>query len=962
MSDRWQQIQKICQSALELEENRRAAFIEQACADDKELRREVESLLKFETRDRFIKEPALEVAAKMVVQEPQSLIGQQLGAYQILSLLGVGGMGVVYKGRDLRLNRSVAIKVLPRDKMSDPDRKRRFIQEAKAASALNHPNIITVYDIGSENSLDFIVMEHVTGKTLDQRIPRKGMKLNEAIKLAIQIADALAKAHSAGIIHRDLKPSNVMVTDDGLVKVLDFGLAKLAEVRESEEEGTRTLPSQTEEGMIIGTLSYMSPEQAEGKRVDGRSDIFSFGAVLYEMVTGQKAFEGDSKLSTLAAIVKEEPKAVSQLVPGVPRDLEKIIVRCLRKAPERRWQSMADIKVALTEIKEESELGSGLTHLEQVASQWWRRRWIWATTFSVLVLAIGGTSWWYWIRPSAKISMLPMGTLPFTSYPGWEQNPAFSPDGNQVAFAWNGEKGDNYDIYVKLIDGGTALPLTTNPADEYCPAWSPDGRRIAFVRAAKEGWGVWDVMVISALGGSEHRLGQLHTSFYFNSSLSWSADGKFLATSERTSSQNSDSILLLSTETGEKQRLTSPPQGLNDLAPVFSPDSQALAFERCKGVYVGDIYVLPVAGSTARGEPRRLTFDVKSMGAWDWTPDGRGVVFSSNRGGDQHLWIVPVSGGEPERLPVGENAWDLSVARKGQRLVYQQGLDDWNIWRSTGPGPVWRPMKKEAAPTKFIASTKQDAFPQFSPDGKRIAFASDRSGSEEIWVCNNDGSNPVSITSSGGAKTGSPRWSPDGRQIAFDSAKAGSQDIYTVSAEGGPSRRLTTENSADVRPSWSKNGDWIYFGSNRTGDWQVWKIPSDGGAAIQVTRHGGREAFESTDGQWLYCTKYPPTQGIWRVAVAGGEESQVLDHGYQGLWAVLDSGVALARLAPESVPAIEFFSFATRSLTTIRKPPKDLLRTNWFGTSLAVSPDGLWILYAFDDRSESDLVMVENFR
>jgi Tol biopolymer transport system component len=271
-------------------------------------------------------------------------------------------------------------------------------------------------------------------------------------------------------------------------------------------------------------------------------------------------------------------------------------------------------------------------------------------------------------------------------------------------------------------------------------------------------------------------------------------------------------------------------------------------------------------------------------------------------------------------------------------------------------------MKKEAAPTKFIASTKQDGFPQFSPDGKKIAFASDRSGSEEIWVCNNDGSNPVSITSSGGAKTGSPRWSPDGRQIAFDSAKAGSQDIYTVSAEGGTSRRLTTENSADVRPSWSKNGDWIYFGSNRTGDWQVWKIPSDGGAAIKVTSQGGREAFESTDGQWLYYTKYPPSQGIWRVAVAGGEESQVLDHGYQGLWAVLDSGVALARLAPESVPVIEFFSFATRSLTTIRKPPKDLLRTNWFGTSLAVSPDGLWILYAFDDRSESDLVMVENFR
>src|SRR5262249_46585727 len=221
MTDRWQQIEKICQSALEVEENQRRAFLEKACAGDEKLRQEVETLLQYDKRgDRFIEETALEVAAKMVVQEPQSLIGQQLGSYQIQSLLGVGGMGVVYKGRDVRLNRSVAIKVLPRDKMSDPERKRRFVQEAKAASALNHPNIITIHDIGNEGGIDFIVMEYVGGKALDQRIPRKGMRLNEALKLAVQMADALAKAHSVGIIHRDLKPSNVMVSDDGLVKVL----------------------------------------------------------------------------------------------------------------------------------------------------------------------------------------------------------------------------------------------------------------------------------------------------------------------------------------------------------------------------------------------------------------------------------------------------------------------------------------------------------------------------------------------------------------------------------------------------------------------------------------------------------------------------------------------------------------------------------------------------------------------
>jgi eukaryotic-like serine/threonine-protein kinase len=357
MTDRWEQVESLCQAALELEESLRPAFLAQACAGDEEMRREVESLLKFEKPgNHFIEQPALEAAAKMIAQEkPESLIGQQLGSYQIVSLLGTGGMGVVYQARDTRLKRSVAMKVLPRDMMSDPERKRRFIQEARAASALNHPNIITIYDIGNEVGTDFIVMEYVAGKTLDQRIPRKGMRLDEALKIAVQIADALAKAHSAGIIHRDLKPTNVMVTDDGLVKVLDFGLAKLTEVSASSDE--RTLRSETEEGTIVGTVSYMLPEQAEGTKVDARSDIFSFGAVLYEMVTGQKAFQGESKMSTLTAVLKQEPKPISQLVPTIPLDLEKTINRCLRKDRERRYQYMADVKINLQELKEESDSG-----------------------------------------------------------------------------------------------------------------------------------------------------------------------------------------------------------------------------------------------------------------------------------------------------------------------------------------------------------------------------------------------------------------------------------------------------------------------------------------------------------------------------------------------------------------------------------------------------------------------------
>src|SRR5215475_5346310 len=285
------------------------------------------------------------------------MIGQSILHYRVLEKLGEGGMGVVYKARDTHLDRLIAIKILPPDKISDPERKRRFVQEAKAASALNHPNIITIYDIGQADGIDFISMEYVAGKTLDRLIPRHGMRLNEALKCAVQVADALARAHAAGIIHRDIKPGNVMLDEHGLAKVLDFGLAKLTETTYAEDEATQTLRHSTEEGKIVGTVAYMSPEQAEGKKIDARSDIFSFGSVLYEMVTGEKAFLGDTKASTLAAILKDSPRPASKLVDGLPREMERLISRCMKKEVNQRSQHMDDVKIALQELKEESDSG-----------------------------------------------------------------------------------------------------------------------------------------------------------------------------------------------------------------------------------------------------------------------------------------------------------------------------------------------------------------------------------------------------------------------------------------------------------------------------------------------------------------------------------------------------------------------------------------------------------------------------
>lgn len=289
------------------------------------------------------------------------MIGKTVGHYQITEKIGAGGMGVVYKARDAHLDRFVALKVLPPESVADAERKQRFVQEAKAASALNHPNIVDIYDISSADGVDYIVMEYIPGKTVDRLIGRKGMPIKDALDCAVQIADALGKAHAAGIIHRDIKPSNIMLTGDGRVKILGFGLAKLLVERgvDSEDVATRsTTPAAlTGEGQIVGTIAYMSPEQAAGGQLDARSDIFSFGAMLYEMVTGRRPFLGDTGPSTLAAILSKEPVPPSSIVGELPFELERAVLRCLRKDPQRRWQTMADLKVALQDLKDELDSG-----------------------------------------------------------------------------------------------------------------------------------------------------------------------------------------------------------------------------------------------------------------------------------------------------------------------------------------------------------------------------------------------------------------------------------------------------------------------------------------------------------------------------------------------------------------------------------------------------------------------------
>jgi Tol biopolymer transport system component/tRNA A-37 threonylcarbamoyl transferase component Bud32 len=905
-----------------------------------------------------------------------ALTGKLVSHYRILETLGEGGMGVVYKARDEHLDRFVAIKVLPPEKVADPERKRRFVQEAKSASALNHPNIITIFDIASDDGTDFIAMEYVPGKALNRLIPRRGLPLGEALKYAVQIADALAAAHAAGIIHRDLKPGNVMVSGAevqgraGLVKVLDFGLAKLVErVDNSDLELTESIRNEkgfaTEEGMIVGTISYMSPEQAEGKKVDVRSDIFSFGALLYEMVTGRKAFQGDSKVSTLSAILREDPKPASQVVEGLPHELERIIGRCLRKNPERRFQTAADLKVALEELKEESDSGTLGTAPVLAKPRRWRLAGIAAL---VVLIGLGAAMMWFSRSKPKPEPQESLSAVPLTAHPGFEIEPTFSPDGNQVAFSWNGEKQDNQDIYIKLIGtGGPPLRLTKDPAYDYSPAWSPDGRFIAFLRRLSREKAA--VLVITALGGAERKVTEIHTPLLPGPYLTWSPDNNSLVVSAIGEGQEPAALFRFSLDSGEKLKLTSPPAHVQgDTCPVFSPDGRTLAFTRMVDADLSELYSLTISGgSKPIGEPQRVPTENRNADSPAWTEDGRAIIFSSGQPGQHSLWKIhiPKSSGtssKPELLAsLGTNAYQPAISRRGNRLVYVH-----LIFRSSIS--LLAPLDRQGARTSnapaagekaisLISSTRNQGSPQFSPDGKRIAFMSDRSGSYELWVCDSDGQNSEQVTSFGGPLVTNPTWSPDGERLAFDSNAGGQFDIFVVGATGGKPQRMTTDPANDGNPSWSRDGRWIYFDSARSGQQQVWKMPASGGDAIQVTRDGGFGPRESPDGKFLYYAKALSHTSLWRIPVEGGPATRVLESLSSHLnVAFVDSGIYFVP-STASGSSIQFLDLNTNRIAIVASFKGRLNQGEAGG--LAISPDDKSLLYTHMDESGSEMMLVE---
>jgi Tol biopolymer transport system component/predicted Ser/Thr protein kinase len=881
--------------------------------------------------------------------------GTRLGPYEIVEPLGAGGMGEVYRARDTRLDRTVALKVLPSELSGNPKRRERLEREARAISRLSHPHICALHDIGREGETDFLVMEYLEGETLAGRLKKGRLPLDQTLRYATEIAGALDEAHRHGVVHRDLKPGNVMLTRSG-AKLLDFGLAKLRDtgLRQNGDGDTESaLPtlddSLTDEGTILGTYSYMAPEQLEGRPTDARTDVFAFGAMLHEMVTGKRAFEGKNRASVIAAILEREPPLVSTLEPLSPAGLDHVVRTCLAKDPDDRWQSAHDLKAELRWIVEGGSRPGSL--------RTWRRP-QWRTSASrlgvVTLLALGAALGWWLFASRTADRTPPVRITPFTADGGAKAQPRFSPDGEEVAYDWAGPADDNWDIYVKALGAGAKpLRLTDHPDNDWGPAWSPDGRRIAFVRWTDAAAAVYTV---PSLGGQERKVIDLEAPPYylfvgFVPTLSWSPDGEWLAFPEREAGSAPYRIVRLSLATLEKQVLTSPPPGsLGDLFSSVSPDGRHLAFVRSN-----DVWVQRLGG----GPARRLTSGHYTYcPGLAWAPDGVEIFYChAVTGVALGISRVRLAGGRPEPLAgVGPNACWPTI--RGDRLVYGQEIPaPWSLWRTPGR----KALPPDRAPEKLIASSQPDYNPDYSPDGRRIAFASERSGVANIWVCESDGTNPVQLTRFE-SYAGTPRWSPDGRKIVFDSPEKGNTDVWLIDAEGGIPRPLTHETSEDFRGSWSRDGQWIYFVSDRTGTLQTWKMPAEGGPATQVTRGGGNYARESGDGRHLYYTKGPHT-GIWRVPVDGGEEIEVLPGPipYFWDWALVRDGIYFAMEGGVSGRRheyrLQFLDFGSGGVTELYRKEGAFS----FG-SLAVSPDERWILHGESPLGESELMLVENFR
>jgi serine/threonine protein kinase/sugar lactone lactonase YvrE len=858
-------------------------------------------------------------------------------------------MGEVFLGEDQLLKRKVALKFLVEELAEDERAKKRFLREARAAAALDHPFICSVHDTGELEGRTFIAMEYMGGQTLKERLGDGPLPLKEALKITSEVTEALEKAHEAGIVHRDLKPANIMLTPDGHAKVMDFGLAKRAVSADASiQEVSSTL---TREWSVVGTLSYMSPEQVKGENVDHRSDIFSLGIVLYEMLTGVHPFRKSAGAETISAILTEESTPLAESVQGFPERLQDTVSRMLAKNADERYQSVYEVRTDLTRLKEEFPAPTALAGSEKRS-----KRWLIGPLGATVGIAALASLWLYFLAPTSSVPSEPPVVVPLTSMQGIESHPSLSPDGKQVAFVLGHYVGGN--IMVKQIGAteGVALPVTDSGSDTG-PVWSADGSSIFFLRVLQAPWREEGsegraisvkVCSVPALGGTPREWANIHMAFpQFNATpyLTVAPDSNSLVVAGHPESEEGRGLYLLSLETREMRRLTEPPDPKSlDFSPCFSPDGRTLAFMRSSELRGGEIYTLTLdEGVQPTEDPERLCPTPGNFRGLGWDQEGRKIIYSSGQVADWRLWRVQIS--EPESPEVLEFARTgvrfPSVSRENNRLVFQKSSYDYNMYRID----LDESGEPAGQPQLFQSSSLSEGGVGFSPDGNKVVFHSDRNGRFELFVCDRDGSNVPRLISPGW----NPSWSPDGKWIAFLAEPEGQTELYLVRAEGGAPKRLANNPAADRKPGWSADNKWVYFNSNRGAQEAVWKVPVGGGEVVEAV---GRELGRSPDGQWLYFTSSDGSR-VWRQPVRGGETLPVSE--------VLGHQPIMVRNKIYTLTA----DFLSRYYFNVYDLDTDMTTEAVFDTpffhDFAIAPDGRSVLYSRNDHAGGDIMLVENF-
>ena len=852
--------------------------------------------------------------------------GAKFGHYEIRSKLGEGGMGEVYLAQDTKLDRKVALKILPADLAANQDRMRRFVQEAKAAAALNHPNIAHIYEIGESDGTNFIAMEYVDRETVRHLLSRRQLEFKRSVEFAAQVASGLAAAHKEGVIHRDIKPENLIVASNGNVKILDFGLAKLVEKQRdtagSSELSTVYLHSsrgnETTPGLIMGTVSYMSPEQARGEKLDPRTDIFSLGVVLYEMVTGERPFRGKSAVDTLYAIINVEPEPPMQLNSQLPPELSEILDKALAKDAGERYQHSGDFELDLRRFKRALESNSLISSRSQLAAAPSKRKlttnsWI-AGLIGLLLVTVAIGSWLLsrFTMVSNKTVAIERVTLtPLTTDGGYEGEPSFSPDGETVAYV--SDRTGNFEIFLKQVSGGPDINLTNNTADDAQPAFSPEGKQIAFVSTRSGtssllyyGYDLplmgGDIWIMPALGGSPRRIAEA------GNFPSWLPDSSGVVYT--SGPQRRQKIFKVPAAGGEPKEIPltfsageTSPRFL--LYPTYSSDKRWILFV-VDSVAAHTIYVVGAEG----GVPRRVALGRTPV----WAANSSAIIYTNDELGKNHsLWQLPfdlVNGkasGDAEPITVGRgHDTQATVSRDGGSIVFAALQVSFNLEGVTFDAEQGRVTGEPKAMTD---GSDVNYFLSPSPDNRSVAFESHRGASSHIWRLDR-GSNRVQLTSDPTYDDHWPRWSPDGRTIAFIRKPSNvgqvNSNVWIMTADGAnpqlviekaayfslswtpdsrglvyfsqvdnqihlfdlfarTARRLTNEQDISFLPTVSPDGKWLIFQSTLAGNVDIRAAPINGGDSRSVvsTSHQDFHPFVSPSGRWLYFQL--DHKNIWRV-------------------------------------------------------------------------------------------------